>query len=74
MYIPKGCASSPTVSKESIIFTSIADAEEERKSAVIDIPNVFFHTRVKKKTDMAIIKICGILVDILCNILSTYKP
>ena len=34
--------------------------------AVIDIPNAFIQTRSEEKNDMAIIKLKGILVDILC--------
>ena len=53
---------------------SIVNAEEERDIAVINITNALIQKRVKSKKDMEIIKICGVLVDILCNISSTYKP
>jgi hypothetical protein len=53
----------------------IIDAEEGRDIAVIDIPNAFIQqTRVKDEKDMAIIKIRGVLVDILVEIApDTYK-
>jgi hypothetical protein len=34
-------ASSPTVSLESVLLTSVIDAEERRNVATIDIPNAF---------------------------------
>ena len=34
-------SSSPTVSTESVLLTSIIDAQEGREVAVIDIPNAF---------------------------------
>ena len=41
------------------------DAEEHRDVAVVDIPDAFIQTRVQQNKYMAIIKIRGILVDIL---------
>ena len=74
-YISKEDASSPTVATESVLLTCIVDAKEERDVAVIDIPNAFIQTRVKHEKDMAIIKIRGILVDILIAIApDIYKP
>ena len=74
-YISKEDASSPTVATESVLLTCIIDAEEERDVAVIDIPNAFIQTRIERKSDMAIIKIRGVLVDILVSIApDVYKP
>jgi hypothetical protein len=64
-YISKEDASSPTVTTEPVLLSCIIDAEEERDIAVINIPNGFAQTRVEDKKDMAIIKLHGILVDIL---------
>jgi hypothetical protein len=50
------------------VLTCIIDAEEGRDVAVVDIPNAFVQTRVEDKKDMAFIKICGILVEILVKI------
>jgi hypothetical protein len=53
----------------------IIDAEEGRDVALIDIPNAFIRTRVEDEKDMAIIKIRGVLVDILVEIApDVYKP
>jgi hypothetical protein len=46
----------------------IIDAEEGRDVAVVDIPNMFEHTRVENEKDMVFIKISGVLVDILVEI------
>jgi hypothetical protein len=67
-YISKEEASSPTVATESVLLTCIIDAEEHRDVAVIDIPNAFIQTRIEEEKDMAIIKIRGILVDMLLDI------
>jgi hypothetical protein len=64
-YISKEDATSPTVAMESVLLTCIINAEEGRDVAVVDIPNVFIQTCIEDKKDMAIIKIRGILVDIL---------
>ena len=67
-YISKEDASSPTVASESVLLSCIIYAEEGREVAVIDIPNAFIQTRVEDEKDMAIIKIRGILVDILVDL------
>ena len=72
-YIPREDASSPTVSTEYVILTSIVNTKENRDNSVIEILNEFIHMRVKKKKYMAIIKLRGVFVGILCNISSYYK-
>jgi hypothetical protein len=67
-YITKEESSSPTVATESVLLTSIIDAEEGRDVAVIDIPNAFIQMRIENKKDMAVIKIRGVLVDMLLKI------
>jgi hypothetical protein len=73
-YISKEDSSSPTVSTESVLLTCIIDAEEQRDTAVVDIPNAFIQTRVEKKEDMVFIKLRGVLVDILVEIAPEYGP
>ena len=41
---------------------------------VIDIPNRFIQMCVKEKKYMAIIKLRGVLVDILCEVFQTTSP
>ena len=67
-YISKKDMSSPTVTTESVLLTCIIDAEEERDVTVIDIPNAFIQTHVEDEKEMAIIKLHGILVDMLVEI------
>jgi hypothetical protein len=51
-----------------MLLSCIINAKEERDVAVIDIPNEFIQTRVENEEDMVIIKIRGVLVDILVQI------
>jgi hypothetical protein len=67
-YISKDDASSPTVATESVLLSSIVDAEVYRDVAVVDIPNAFVQTRVENEKYMAFIKIRVILVDVLVEI------
>lgn len=67
-YISKEEASSPTVSTEAVLLTCIIEAKENRDVATIDIPNAFIQTRVEREQDRAIIRITGILVDMLQKI------
>ena len=53
-YIDKEDASSPTVSLEAVLLTSVIDAQEERDIVTIDIPNAFIQTRLKDKDDMVV--------------------
>ena len=62
-YLTKEDASSPTVSTEAVLLTSIVDANERRDVAVIDIPNAFIQTRVDDPKDRVIIRIRGVVVD-----------
>jgi hypothetical protein len=67
-YIDKEESSSPTVATESVLLTSIVDAIEERCTAIIDVPNAFIQTVVEDKSKQVIIRIRGMLVDILVKI------
>jgi hypothetical protein len=74
-FISKEEASSPTVATEAVLLSCIIDADEDRDVAVIDIPNAFIQTRIEDEKDMAIIKIRGILVDMLIEIApKVYTP
>ena len=67
-YIDKEESSSPTMATESVILTSIIDAKEKHEIAVIDVPNAFIQTVVEDKKKRVIIRIRGMLVDILVKI------
>jgi hypothetical protein len=67
--------SSPTVSTETTIITSVIDAMEGRDVATCDIPKAFIQTEkddIDKDGDRTIMKIRGILVDILCELEPSY--
>jgi hypothetical protein len=56
-------------------LSCIINAKEERDVTIIDILNAFIQMWVEDKEDMAIIKICGVLMDILVQIApDVYKP
>jgi hypothetical protein len=67
-YIYKEDAISPTVATESVLLLCIIDADKHSDVAVVDIPNAFVQTRVENEKYMALIKIRGVLVDILTEI------
>ena len=74
-FLSKEEVSSPTVATESVLLTCIIEADEGRDVATIDIPNAFIQTRIDDEKDMAIIKIRGLLVDMLVDIApDVYKP
>jgi hypothetical protein len=67
---------SPTVNTESTLLTAVIHAEEERDIATCDIPNTFIQTHMEEKGqggNRSIMKIKGVLVDILCDIDRNYK-
>ena len=69
--------SSPTVSTEATLLTAIIDVEEGRDVATCDIPNAFVQTDIEeldKDGNQTIMKIRGVLVDILCEIDPAYIP
>ncbi len=67
-YIEKEDASSPTVATELVILTSTVDATEQRSTAVINVSNAFIQTVVEDKNRQVIIRIRGMLVDMLVKI------
>ena len=48
-YITKEYSSSPTVSRKSVLLTSIIGANKNRNFSVIDTPNAFIQARVGEK-------------------------
>ena len=72
-------ATSPTVSSEATLLTAVIDAEEGRDVATCDIPNAFIQTHLDDCNGLdssqprTIMKITGILVDILCEMDETYE-
>ena len=74
-FISKEYASSPTVFTTSVLLTFIIEEEEHRDVGTVGILNAFIQTRIKYEKDMSIIKISGVLVDILLEITpDVYAP
>jgi hypothetical protein len=67
-HVTKEELSSPTVSTEAVLLTSIVDTHKGRDIAVIDIPNAFIQTRVDDAKDHVIICITGVIVDWLVKV------
>lgn len=61
-------ASSPRVSTESVLLTSIIDATENRDMATIDIPNAYIQTRIEDKKDNAVVHIWGKLAELMVQV------
>lgn len=72
-YLSKEDVSSPTVSTEATLLTAVIDAEEKRDVATCDIPNAFIQTDLDETNERIIMKIRGVLVDILCEMDDKYK-
>jgi hypothetical protein len=63
---------SPTAALESILITGVIEAKEERDVMICDIPNTFIQAYLPKREppgdDRVMMKITGVLVDMLINI------
>jgi len=76
MWMSREDTSSPTVSTESTLLTAVIEAEEGRDVATCDIPNAFIQTAKEprdKDGHRTIMKIRGVLVDILCEMDRSYE-
>ena len=71
-YVPKEQATSPTALTESILMTATIEAKEGRDVMTADIPNAFIQSDIdehnKKPGERIIMKITGVLVDILVQL------
>jgi hypothetical protein len=67
-FISKENASSPTVATESVLLTSLVDAQENCDVAIVDISNAFIQTVVENDEDKVIIRIRGHMLDVLVKV------
>jgi hypothetical protein len=75
-YMEREEVSSPAVSTESTMLTSVIEAAEGRDVTTCDIPNTFIQTEVEetdKSRNWIIMKIRGILVDLLSKVVPEYR-
>ena len=68
-WLGKEESSSPTVGLDSLFLTVMIDGKENRDVMTADIPNAFIQTPIEKldTEDRIIMKITGVLVDLLVN-------
>jgi hypothetical protein len=67
-YISKENASSPTVATESVLLTSLVDAQENHDVTIVDIPNEFIQTVVENDEDKVVMRIRGHMGDVLVKV------
>lgn len=68
-------SASPTASLESIFLTAIIDAKEGHDVMTADVPNAFIQTDMPEGEEHVIMKITGVLVDMLVQMApETYGP
>jgi hypothetical protein len=67
-YVNQEDATSPTAATKLILLTATIDAEEGRDVMTVDIPNAFVQTKLDINQEKVIMKIFGILVDMLIEI------
>jgi hypothetical protein len=68
-FVSREDATSTTAATESIFLTASIEAEEGRDIMTVDIPNAFAQTKLDLKKEKVIVKIRGILVDMLVDII-----
>ena len=74
-YIPREDAASPTASTDSVLITGVIEANQHRDIMTLDIPNAFVQTPIPQGDERVIMKIRGVLVDILCQLApEVYRP
>jgi hypothetical protein len=67
-FISKENASSPTVATESMLLTSLVDAQENSDIAIVDILNAFFQMVMEDNEDKVVMRIRGHMVDVLVKV------
>ena len=73
-WFSKEDVASPTVTTEGVFLTAAIDAKEKRDIMVNDVPNAFIQADAPRGDVKTIMKITGVLVDLLVEIApETYK-
>ena len=67
-YLTKEEATSPTAATESIIITASIKAKQRRDVITLDTPNAFVQTDMPQGGQKVLMKIRGLLVDILISL------
>ena len=77
LYQSREDVSSPTVTTDGLLLTAVIDAEEGRDVGTMDVPNAFVQVVLNKRDkdgNRTIMKLRGEIVDLLCEIDSSYSP
>ena len=64
-YMDRDEVASLTASTDSIIITAVIDTKQRRDIMVADVPNAFVQTPIDQSGEKIIMKIRGVLVDML---------
>jgi hypothetical protein len=67
-FISKENVSSPAVATESVLLTSLVDAQENRDVTIVNSPNAFIQMVVENNEDKVVMKIRGHMVDVLMKV------
>ena len=67
-YTNKEETASPTAATESILITGVIEAKQKRDVITLDIPNAFVQTPLPQKLEKVIMKIRGVLVDMMIEL------
>ena len=73
-WFTKESVTSPTVTTEGVFLTAAIDAKQKRDIMSNDVPNAFIQAEAPKGKEKIVMKITGVLVDLLIDVCpETYK-
>ena len=61
---------SPNISNDALLMTMLVDAWEDRDVATADVGGAYLHAEMN---DYTLLKLEGVLVDIMCEVNPAYK-
>ena len=68
-YVERDKASSPTPSTETLMITSVIEANQRRDVVILDIPNAFVQTTIPESNEETIMRISGHLAELIIELL-----
>ena len=75
-YIPKEKDTAPTASLESVMLTSVIDAQEGYDITIANMPNAFIQTHLTQDDDKVVMWLYGslatLLADLTLDVYGTY--
>eukprot|EP00957_Ditylum_brightwellii_P084492 6425192-Ditylum_brightwellii.AAC.2 len=61
-------AASPTAATESVLITGVIETKQQKEIITLDVPNAFVQTPMPQGKDKVIMKIRGVLLEILVDL------